>query len=169
MTAAHEVLNATADDEAKAMLLRCCGSSRWVQGMLERRPFATHEALASAADEVWARLSRQDYLEAFGHHPRIGRQIGAPAGVQRATADWSREEQAASSGADASTAEALRRANDAYERRFGFVFLICATGKTAPQVLSALETRIGNDAETELRIAAAEQANITRMRLEKLP
>jgi 2-oxo-4-hydroxy-4-carboxy-5-ureidoimidazoline decarboxylase len=168
MTDAHAILNAATREEAAALLARCCGSSRWVEGMLERRPFASRAALDDAADEVWARMTPKDFIEAFGHHPRIGSRGEPPAERHKPTADWSREEQSAASHTDASTTKALRQANLAYEERFGFVFLVCATGRSAPEMLRSLDARLQNDAETELSIAAAEQAKITRLRLEKI-
>lgn len=168
MTDAHRILNGAPRDEAAALLERCCGSGRWVEGMLERRPFASRAALDDAADEVWARMTRDDYLEAFRHHPRIGSGTEPATDRHEATADWSREEQSVASRADAAAMQALREANAAYEERFGFVFLVCATGRSAPEILRSLEVRLQNDPETELFVAAGEQARITRLRLEKL-
>ena len=168
MKDAHTTLNAATPDEAAAMLERCCGSRRWVEGMLELRPFATRAALDDAADAVWARMMRDDCLEAFGRHPRIGSGGEPAAESHKPTADWSREEQSAASPTDASTVQALRQANAAYEERFGFVFLICATGRSASEILRCLEARLNNEPETELRVAAGEQSKITRLRLEKL-
>jgi 2-oxo-4-hydroxy-4-carboxy-5-ureidoimidazoline decarboxylase len=187
MSGPHEVLNEATEEAAGTMLARCCGAHRWVEGMLQRRPFASAAALQSAARETWEALSPTDWREAFGHHPRIGASEGetlpepvssrfeAPPpkrwrsqdGVA-GTADWSREEQAGMQSADAGTRAALRDANVAYERRFGFVFLVCATGKSARAMLDALASRLGNDPEIELRVAAGEQAKITGLRLEKL-
>jgi 2-oxo-4-hydroxy-4-carboxy-5-ureidoimidazoline decarboxylase len=164
-------LNASARGEATATLLRCCGSSRWVERMLQRRPFASMGELHAAAEAAWSSLDRADYLEAFAHHPRLG---ADPARL-RGRFDLSAQEQAESAQeqaevarADEATLETLRAGNAAYEARFGFVFLVCATGKSARDVLTLLEQRIGNDSETELGVAAAEQAKITRLRLERL-
>ena len=168
MTDVHRILNAAPRDEAAALLERCCGFRRWVEEMLDRRPFASRAALENAADEVWARMTRDDYLEAFRHHPRIGSGTKPAADRHEATADWSREEQSVASRADAATTQALREANAAYEERFGFVFLVCATGRSATEILRSLEGRLQNDPETELSVAAGEQAKITRLRLEKL-
>ncbi len=168
MTDAHRILNAATADDAAALLGRCCGSRLWVEGMLELRPFATRAALDDAADAVWARMTRDDWLEAFRHHPRIGSGNEPVARSHEPTADWSREEQSAASRADASTMQALRQANAVYEERFGFVFLICATGRSAAEILRALEARLNNEPDTELRVAAGEQSKITRLRLEKL-
>lgn len=167
MSDAHALLSSGTREEAAALLLRCCGSTRWVEGMVERRPFASREALHGAAVDVWGRLTRDDWLEAFGRHPRIGETPQAAAALEP-TASWSREEQAVASRADHDTHRALRAANAVYEEHFGFVFLVCASGKTAGEILGLLEARMHNDPEVELRVAASEQAAITRLRLEKI-
>lgn len=152
-------LNAMPNDAARRELMRCCGSRAWVEGMLTRRPFRDEAALMKAADDVWAPLGRAGWLEAFGHHPRIG---------DRVAAGWASQEQAGSAGASKETLDALVKGNDEYEKRFRHVFLVCATGKSAGEMLAALEERLHNDEITELRIAAGEQAKITRLRLGKL-
>lgn len=151
-------LNALSDGAAKKELARCCGSARWVTAMSARRPFRDADALLQAADEIWWSLDGGDWLEAFAHHPRIG---------ERAEG-WARGEQSGMAGASTRTSKALADGNRAYERRFGHVFLICATGKSAAGMLADLERRMSNDPAAELRVAAAEQAKITRLRLEKL-
>jgi 2-oxo-4-hydroxy-4-carboxy-5-ureidoimidazoline decarboxylase len=167
MTDVHARLNAATREEVAAALLRCCGSARWVERVLARRPFASLAELHAVAGDAWIGLDRGDYLEAFAHHPRLG---ADPARLRErfATADWSRQEQSGIANADEATLEALRAGNAAYEARFGFVFLVCATGKGAREVLALLEQRIGNDPKTELTIAVAEQAKITQLRLEKI-
>ncbi len=167
MTDVHERLNAATREEAAAALLRCCGSPRWALRVLARRPFASLAELNAIARDAWIGLDRGDYLEAFAHHPRLGADL-ARLRERFATADWSRQEQSSVASADEATLEALRAGNAAYEARFGFVFLVCATGKSAREVLALLEQRIGNDPETELAVAVAEQAKITQLRLEKL-
>lgn len=132
--------------------------------MLERRPFATDAALYETAERVWVELNADNWLEAFAGHPRIGGAIQKDS----ATAKWSASEQSGATHAGADTAEALRAGNLEYENRFGHVFLICATGKSAGEMLAALRDRLHNDAATELRIAAGEQAKITRLRLARL-
>ncbi len=155
-------LNASARDDAAAALLRCGGSARWVDRMMDRRPFASEGDLQAAADAAWVGLDRADYLEAFARHPRLG------ADVTHLRERWSAQEQSGVTRADEATFEALRAGNAAYEARFGFVFLVCATGKSATEVLTLLEQRMSNDPETELGVAAAELTKITRLRLEKL-
>jgi 2-oxo-4-hydroxy-4-carboxy-5-ureidoimidazoline decarboxylase len=166
ITAPHALVNALAPEEARQALMRCCGSTRWVAAMLARRPFASDGALYAAADDVWRSLAPADFLEAFAHHPRIGDRSGGA--LTAATSAWSAEEQARAAAGPAETAAALRALNDAYAARFGHIFIICATGKSAEEILAALRARLPNDPETELGIAAAEQGQITRLRLEKL-
>jgi 2-oxo-4-hydroxy-4-carboxy-5-ureidoimidazoline decarboxylase len=155
-------LNASSKDEAAAALLRCGGSARWVERMMEHRPFTSESDLHAAAETAWIGLDRADYLEAFARHPRLG------ADRARLRERWSAEEQSGVTRAGEATLEALRAGSAAYEARFGFVFLVCATGKSANEVLTLLAQRMGNDPETELGVAAAELAKITRLRLEKL-
>jgi 2-oxo-4-hydroxy-4-carboxy-5-ureidoimidazoline decarboxylase len=166
-TSGYARVNASSAAAASELLRRCCGSARWVERMVARRPFASMADLHAAADEVWSGLERADYLEAFEHHPRLG---ADPARLRErfATSAWSAQEQSQVALADESTLEALREGNAAYEARFGFVFLVCATGKGARDILALLEQRIGNDPYTELRVAASEHARITRLRLDKL-
>jgi OHCU decarboxylase len=149
------------------MLLDCCGSQAWVEHMLNRVPFPNTASLLDTADEVWAALTRDDWLEAFRHHPAIGARRGKK--VQSTTARrWSKSEQSVAQEADAATLSELAKANEEYRAKFGHVFLICATGKTSEEILSNLRWRLPNDPEQELRVAAEEQRKITRLRLEKL-
>ena len=160
-------LDLAAADEAREMLFACCGSTRWVTLMLARRPFASMDRLLAAANDVWNTLSEDDWKEAFGHHPRIGERNLAQAKFA-ATRSLSEKEQAGVSGASEDVMAALAEVNRAYEDRFGYVFLICATGRTAVEMLSAARERLTNDPVTEIQIAAAEQAKITALRLERL-
>lgn len=163
-----EVLLDTLDDaEAREVLFQCCGSHRWVEQMLARRPFGSDERLLTSVDEVWWGLEREDWLEAFAHHPRIGERL-PPDQAAGQDARWATEEQAGAAAADSATLEALVEYNAAYERRFGHVFLICATGLSATAMLETLQARLENPADMELRIGAGEQAKITRLRLQKL-
>jgi 2-oxo-4-hydroxy-4-carboxy-5-ureidoimidazoline decarboxylase len=161
-------LDVQADADARAALRRCCGSERWVEGMMARRPFGSAGALAGAAREVWTGLGRVDYLEAFSRHPAIGSSRGDLRARFAPTARWSEEEQAGAVSADEATLLELEVANREYRDRFGYVFLIYATGKTASQMLAALRGRLANEPDAELAIAATEQARITQLRLEKL-
>jgi 2-oxo-4-hydroxy-4-carboxy-5-ureidoimidazoline decarboxylase len=168
MAEPHAVLNALEQDEAAAALRRACGSERWVERMLARRPFRSSEDLYAQAAAEWRASTREDYIEAFSHHPRIGEDLGELRRRFQSTADLSNREQAGVRLADEETLEALRKANAAYHARFGFTFIICATGKSASEMLAALRGRLDNDPNTEIEIAAAEQARITRLRLEGL-
>lgn len=162
------LLNAGSEAAARAALTRCCGSQRWVEGMLAARPFPDTASVYASAERVWSALGRADHLEAFSHHPKIGADRAELAHNFPATADLSQAEQAGTAGADRQTVAALRQGNLAYAARFGFTFIVCATGKSAADMLALLQSRIGNSPDVELAIAAAEQAKITRLRLEKL-
>jgi 2-oxo-4-hydroxy-4-carboxy-5-ureidoimidazoline decarboxylase len=161
-------LNALDADAARAALARCCGSTRWVDAMLAARPFESAAALFARAEAEWSRLSEVDYLEAFSHHPQIGEDLGRLRERFAGSLELSGREQAAVSGADQATLLALRDDNRAYRERFGFVFIVCATGKSAAEMLGLLRERLRNDRSRELGIAAAEQAEITRLRLGKM-
>lgn len=160
-------LNELPDERAASLLRACCGSSRWVAGMLARRPFASGDALLAAADEVWTSLGESDWREAFAHHPRLGERKAAVQQDARAEA-WSGGEQSGLADASELVRAALADANTAYEARFGFVCIICATGKRAPELLHTTRARLGNSMHDELRVAAEEQRKITRLRLLKL-
>jgi OHCU decarboxylase len=135
--------------------------------MAARRPFAAESELFEAADEVWSALAREDWLEAFLHHPPIG-ETRAKAIQSAAASRWSAREQYSVQKAAPEVLEALAVQNRAYVEKFGYVFLICATGKSSEEILNALRQRLPNDPDSELRIAAEEQRKITRLRLEKL-
>ena len=153
--------------KAITTLMHCCGSRSWAEQLAERRPFADQSELVAAADKIWSGLAEKDWLEAFRHHPPIGGKRAKA--KQSATASrWSAKEQSAAQAASPETLEALATENRRYAEKFGYVFLICATGKSSEEILYALRRRMANDPQTELRIAAEEQRNITRLRLEKL-
>jgi OHCU decarboxylase len=165
-------LNALPATEAEAELLACCGASRWVRGMVARRPFGNFAELFAAADEIWRSLGREDWLEAFARHPQIGekateKRIEAQAG-QPLSSRWSAEEQSGVQRNSADVVARLAEGNRAYRQRFGYIFIVCATGKTADEMLAILERRLQNDASAELTFAAEEQRRITHLRLEKL-
>jgi OHCU decarboxylase len=133
--------------------------------MAAARPFVSGDELTETADRVWRGLSKADWLEAFSAHPKIGSPAAAGHGKARA---WSRDEQSGAGGASRETLESLAATNREYEERFGHIFIVCATGRTAGEMLALLRTRLGNDPESELSLAAEEQRKITRLRLEKL-
>lgn len=159
--------NALTYDEALKDLQRCCGARRWTSQMAARRPFRTVDDVFSAADQAWASCNREDILEAFRHHPKIG-DVASLRSRFATTKQWAEGEQA---GVRAAADEVLKRlaaGNQAYEEKFGFIFIVCATGKTADEMLALLEERMGHQPALELKIAAGEQAKITRIRLGKL-
>jgi 2-oxo-4-hydroxy-4-carboxy-5-ureidoimidazoline decarboxylase len=162
-----EELNRLPDDEARAALERCCGSRTWAWRMAAGRPYRNRAGLFAAAERVADKLKRADWLEAFAHHPRIG-DHEALRHQFAATAAWAGEEQRGAAGAPGDTLEALTRGNQAYEEKFGYIFIVCASGKSADQMLELLNGRLANDPDTELVNASREQRAITRLRLEKL-
>jgi OHCU decarboxylase len=160
-------LDAMPAGEAAELLRSCCGAARWVAGMVARRPWGSAGAAFAAADELWWSLGPDDWREAFAHHPRIGEREGARPQAGRGAA-WSAGEQAGAAGAPAAVRDELARVNEAYELRFGYTYIVCATGRSAEEMLAIARARLRNDPATELRVAAEEQRRITRLRLEKL-
>ncbi|HEX7332852.1 MAG TPA: 2-oxo-4-hydroxy-4-carboxy-5-ureidoimidazoline decarboxylase [Pyrinomonadaceae bacterium] len=160
-------LNSLPAAEAEKELLQCCGSTRWARQMIAARPYATLEALLASANDIWWSLDRNDWLEAFRSHPKIGEKKAADP-VSTQARQWSGQEQAGVATASQDTVDSLAQLNRAYEEKFGFIFIICATGKTSGEMLSALRERIEHDPADELPIAAAEQSKITALRLNKL-
>jgi len=152
--------------EAIKEVLACCGSEAWARGLAERRPIPDEATLVAASDEIWGRLGAEDWLQAFSTHPRIGERQ-APAEASTKSAAWSAQEQRTVSAADELVQVALAQANQEYEQRFGRVFIVCATGKSAPEMLDILRRRLQNDASVELREASEEQRKITNIRLKK--
>jgi OHCU decarboxylase len=154
------------EDEAAAQILCCCGCKAWAHEMAARRPFHDETALKNAANEVWHSLTEADWLEAFRSHPRIGESMVVNSGP-RFSADWASQEQRQAANADDAVKIALTEANREYERKFGHIFIVCATGKSAAEMLQTLQHRLQNDAATELREAAEQQRQITQIRLTK--
>ena len=188
-------LNALPREEAEARLLACCGSRQWARRLASERPFRSASDLADAADRIWRSLLADDWLEAFAAHPRIGNAAGTgPAdlhpppnfpGPKKGTdsfnefceipkinlspfSRWARQEQAGTKSASPETLANLADVNHEYEERFGHIFIVCATGKSAAEMLALAESRLHNDPRTELAIAAEEQRKIMRLRLAKL-
>jgi 2-oxo-4-hydroxy-4-carboxy-5-ureidoimidazoline decarboxylase len=157
-----EAFNALPAVSAEAELVRCCASRRWAHLVAAERPFlgdAAMEVLEAAAERVWWSLNAADWLEAFAAHPRIG---------ERTESTWPVHEQAAAAGASEDVRERLAMGNRLYESRFGYTFLVCATGKTAREILTMLERRLQNAPDAELQVAAREQRRITDLRLARL-
>jgi OHCU decarboxylase len=162
-----ERLNRLGAEEARAALLSCCGSARWAERVAALRPFWDVGQLLGIAGRVWRELEAEDWLEAFRAHPKIGESKAAAETGEQARR-WSEGEQARARDASDETRAALASANREYEARFGFIFIVCAAGRTADEMLAALRARLANDSETELRVAAGEQWRITELRLRKL-
>ena len=150
---------------ARNLLRACCGSTQWVDRMIGRRPFGSRESLLGAARDEWFALGSDDWREAFSHHPKIG-DTAAQAERFAATRHLSQSEQNGVERAGANLLHTLADANQLYERKFGYIFIVCARGRSAEEMLALLHARLGNDPDVELRVAAAEQADITALRLE---
>lgn len=151
-------LNSIGKAEAGELFRSCCGATKWVKSMVARRPFDTVDDVLASADEAWDECGPGDWLEAFSHHPRIGARVGGKEAAEQAGA------QSASSNVRAE----LEEVNRAYEERFGHIYIVCATGKSAEAMLEIAKSRLANDPEREMRIAAGEQRRITQLRLRKL-
>ena len=160
-------LNSLPVAEAEKELLQCCGSTRWARQMADARPFEALEDLLASADKIWWSLDRNDWLEAFRSHPKIGEKKAADP-VSTQARQWSGQEQAGVAAASQETVNSLATLNRAYEEKFGFIFIICATGKTSAEMMSSLRERLEHEPVDELPIAAAEQSKITALRLNKL-
>ncbi len=153
-------------DEAAREIQACCGSREWAKRMAAGRPIAGEAALLAASDAIWRSLGKDDWIEAFNSHPRIG-ESRAAAKVHARSAAWSSQEQRGAAENADGVKLALAQGNREYERRFGRIFIVCATGKDGAEMLEILRRRLHNDPETELLEAAEQQRQITRIRLKK--
>jgi OHCU decarboxylase len=158
--------NELPSEQAAAEILSCCGSGAWARGMAARRPIADETALLAASGEIWKSLSESDWIEAFRSHPRIGESHSAAPGPER-SAVWSGEEQRTVAAAGEGMKIAIAEGNRMYEERFNRTFIVCATGKSAPEILEILRRRLQNDETAELREAAEQQRQIAELRLKK--
>ena len=158
------------DAEAAAELRACCASTRWVERMLRQRPFKDRDEVFSSAERIWFDIEAEDWLEAFRAHPRIGevRTTKGQAGHGKKGEAWSKAEQAGVGAADDAVRAELVKANRDYETRFGWIYIVCATGKTPGEMLALCRARLANAPDAELKVAAIEQLKIIRLRLEKL-
>ncbi len=162
-----EELNNAPQAKAESTFLSCCGSRRWAQKMAEARPFADGVALLNQAEQIRHNLETEDWLEAFAAHPKIGAKKAVPHQSAQ-SAEWSQGEQSGTNTAADSMLAELEESNRLYEKKFGFIFIVCATGKSAEEMLEICRQRLNNDAAMEIRIAADEQRKITEIRLKKL-
>jgi 2-oxo-4-hydroxy-4-carboxy-5-ureidoimidazoline decarboxylase len=150
--------------KAAKEILPCCGSQAWADGIVARRPFPDEAALLAASEETWRNLAAGDWMEAFRSHPRIG-ESRAPQSAPAQSAIWSKQEQQRVTAAGDPLKTALAEANREYEKRFGHIFIVCATGKSGPEILEILQRRLENDKQRELLEAAEQQRQITQIRL----
>jgi 2-oxo-4-hydroxy-4-carboxy-5-ureidoimidazoline decarboxylase len=160
-------LNALAPATRAEALAACCGAAAWVAMLNEQFPFNSLPALHEAAERTWYNLSEADWREAFTHHPKIG-DVTALKEKFASTATWAAGEQGAVRQASDETLAALAAGNAAYEQKFGYIFIVCATGKSAEEMLALLEARLPHSPSREIHVAMGEQAKITRLRLTKL-
>lgn len=162
----HE-LNTLPNERLVEELTRCCGSSAWVKRMLPFFPADDLVELLEDAEEQWWHCGEEDWKEAFAHHPKIG-DTDSLRKKFATTAQWASGEQSGMNIASQQTIEALAKGNKQYEDKFGYIFIVCATGKSADEMLAILESRLQHDPKEEIEIAADEQNKITKLRLEKL-
>ena len=162
-----EELNQLGESELKEKLLQCCGSFSWVDRMLLSKPFLNPDDLFSKADAAWSKTGEKDWLEAFSHHPKIGdlKSLGKKFATTQSLA---KNEQGSVNMASPQVLEKLAEGNTLYENKFGFTFIVCATGKSADEMLDLLNERMPHDRTTELNIASTEQHKITKLRLQKI-
>jgi 2-oxo-4-hydroxy-4-carboxy-5-ureidoimidazoline decarboxylase len=155
--------------DARGLLLACCAAEPWASRLVEGRPYPTVAALLRESDEAVTSLTVPELAAALAGHPRIGERV--PAGREPAAsraAGWSRQEQSRMAAADEPARQAIAELNVAYEKRFGHIYLVCATGRTAAELLALLQARLGHDDAAEWRTVRSELQQINRIRLDKL-
>ncbi len=162
----HE-LNSLSQPQLKEELMKCCGSASWVKMMMTHFPADDLVELLEEAEEIWYECSEDDWKEAFAHHPEIG-DVKSLEKKFASTSAWAAGEQGGVSQASQEVIAALAAANRLYREKFGYIFIVCATGKSAEEMLALLETRLQNNPAEEIQVAADEQNKITKLRLEKL-
>lgn len=162
----HE-LNHLPPGQQKETLFRCCGSTAWVNKMLEVFPVEDFVDLTEDAEEKWYECSEADWKEAFSHHPKIGDTESLKKKFAD-TAQWASGEQSGVNTASEEVIKQLAEGNRQYEEKFGYIFIVCATGKSADEMLQMLNARLPNSPGEEIKIAADQQMQITKLRLQKL-
>ncbi|MGH9606585.1 MAG: 2-oxo-4-hydroxy-4-carboxy-5-ureidoimidazoline decarboxylase [Terracidiphilus sp.] len=165
MNAALAAWNSSDEHAAQDAMLACCGARRWAAAMAALRPIAHEQELSEAADHIWSTMEEADWMEAFACHPRIGERETAHGNAKSAA--WSRQEQSSANAAHEQVLAELAAGNAQYEERFGFTYIVCATGKSAEEMLGILKRRLGSDRAAELREAAEQQRQIMQIRLRK--
>jgi len=164
---AVDTLNSLDEDQLREALQKCSGSFAWCELMTRQRPFSDAEDLKEKSDRAWDQLSEQDWLDAFGSHPKIG-DVESLRGKFAFTAAWASAEQASVYAATEETLKSLTESNARYEQRFGHIFIVFAPGKTADEMLSILNRRLSNSRDVEFSICSMEHKKITLFRIEKL-
>lgn len=162
-----EEFNLQSPMKARSDLLKCCGSTAWVDKLIKHFPYSSIESLKLISDKCWYSCTKNDFLEAFSHHPKIGDQTVSDK-KHTSTTEWAQQEQSAVKDAEQNILSDLSKANLIYEKKFGYIFIICATGKTAIEMLDLFTKRLNNELEEELIIAINEQNKITHLRINKL-
>ena len=152
-------------ETAAREILPCCGSHAWADGLAARRPYASPQQLFEASDAIWLALDEAAWREAFDSHPRIGQQHARAATAESLA--WSSQEQRAAMSQDDAVKLALAEGNRQYEERFGRIFIVCASGRSAAEILALLEQRMQNSADAEMLEAAEQQRQITQLRLRR--
>jgi OHCU decarboxylase len=165
MNATLQVWNAADAETALDAMIACCGSRRWAAAMVAKRPISSVAELSVAADQIWSTMKEADWLEAFACHPRIGERKAAHVSAQSAA--WARQEQSSADDTAERVLSELAAANELYEQRFGFTYIVCATGKSADEMLGILNRRLANNRGAELHEAAEQQRQIAKIRLGK--
>ncbi len=158
--------NGLPQEEAAREIVACCGSGTWATKMASKRPIQNEVSLLAVSDEIWRTLSEENWQEAFRSHPRIGDSPSNKSGPAQSSV-WSEQEQQKAAAADEAVKMALKWGNREYEQKFGRIFIVCATGKSASEILEILRRRLHNDDATELQLAAEEQRQIMHIRLKK--
>ncbi|MEO5571226.1 MAG: 2-oxo-4-hydroxy-4-carboxy-5-ureidoimidazoline decarboxylase, partial [Bacteroidia bacterium] len=159
--------NSLTVQQQKDELFKCCGCLAWVDNLSEKIPFDSIEKLKIESDGIWFSLNEKDWLEAFTNHPKIG-DIKSLEKKFASTKLWASGEQLGVNIATQNVLKELKEMNDEYEKKFGYIFIVCATGKSAEEMLSMLKSRLKNSSEEEIKIASQEQNKITHLRIDKL-
>lgn len=158
--------NQLSAQEAKNEIFKCCGCTSWATKLTDNRPFNTIDDLRITSDTIWSTVSETDLMEAFSHHPKIGDKSSLQ--KKFVTKEWASNEQSGVNNASEKIIDELAKGNADYEKKFGYIFIVCATGKSATEMLEMLKNRLPNSPEVEIKIAAREQNKITHLRINKL-
>lgn len=165
MNATLAAWNAAGEAEAIEAMIACCGARRWAAAMVALRPIASVAELSETADREWSKMEEADLMQAFACHPRIGERKAVHATAKSVA--WSGQEQSSANTAAEHVMTELAEGNVLYEQRFGFTYIVCATGKSADEMLAILKRRLDSDRAAELREAAGQQRQIMQIRLGK--